>query len=53
MDVHPSWNSFTEDSTMIIPMEKQECLVSETSSRLQRSREICSRRMHNMPSQPS
>ena len=33
-DVHLGWNNFTEDSTMIIPIEKQECLVSETSSRL-------------------
>ena len=34
MDVHPSWNNFIEDSTMIMPMEKKEYLVSETSSRL-------------------
>ena len=34
MDVHPSWNNFTEDSTMTMPMEKQECLVSEMSSGL-------------------
>ena len=34
MDVHPSWNNFIEDSTMTMPMEKQECLVSEMSSRL-------------------
>ena len=23
MDVHPSWNCFTEDSTMTMPMKKQ------------------------------
>ena len=34
MDVHPRWNNFIEYSTMIMPMEKQECLVSKTSSRL-------------------
>ena len=34
MDLHPRWNNFIEYSTIIMPMEKQECLVLETSSRL-------------------
>ena len=40
MDVHPCWNNFTEDSTMIIPMEKQECLVSEMNLGLHDDRSL-------------
>ena len=34
MDVYPCWNNFIEDSSMIMPMEKQECLVSKMNSGL-------------------
>ena len=29
MDVHPCWNNLTEYLNMIMPMEKQECVVLE------------------------